>query len=90
MMVRRLRYTGSLAVMMRVLVEASAWMKPPGPPLGSALWLGKATIPAACGLALIPVLEVSAEITARSVSASLVASAFLRYTTCTLPGCAVG
>src|SRR5438445_7431729 len=33
--VRRLRYTVSLAVMIRVLVEASAWMKPAVPPLGS-------------------------------------------------------
>src|SRR5574340_383178 len=62
-------------------------MKPARPPLGSGCWADTGTgDPGGAE----PGEETSDVTTARRVCASLVASAFFKYTTCTLPGYAVG
>src|SRR3989338_106990 len=62
-------------------------MNPAGPPLGRGCW-------AVTGMGDPDGAELDAETsddtTARKVCASLVASAFFKYTTCTLPGYSVG
>ena len=86
---RSWRYCGSGAVMMRALVAGSAWIWPPVDGWAEALRL-PAAAPAAAGLpgvvlVLTAPLRASPAMAARKVVASLVASAFFRYTTWMLP-----
>ena len=92
MTARICRYCGSAAVMIRALVAGSAWICPPVEgwaegcvgaveglePAAGVVVTGVATPPPA---AAPPVPVVVAASAARRVIASLVASAFFRYTT---------
>ena len=88
---RSWRYCGSGAVMMRALVAGSAWIWPPVDGWAEALRLAvdapapaAAGVPEVAGVVTAPLRD-SPAMAARKVVASLVASAFFRYTTWMLP-----